>query len=123
MDKKNSKNGVRIHTKSRRRKSSKRTKEQMIQERLDNAKKAVELFNTGMTMKDIAIMLGVSRPTVGRMLLEGKVDMAVINKNVDEGKVKALYDARSRNVYWDDLDHIAKTCECTVEQVKQILMI
>lgn len=123
MDKKNSENGVRIHTKSRRRKSSKRTKEQMIQERLDNAKKAVELFNTGMTMKDIAIMLGVSRPTVGRMLLEGKVDMAVINKNVDEGKVKALYDARSRNVYWDDLDHIAKTCECTVEQVKQILMI
>lgn len=123
MDKKNSENGVRIHTKSRRRKSSKRTKEQMIQERLDNAKKAVELFNTGMTMKDIAIMLGVSRPTVGRMLLEGKVDMAVINKNVDEGKVKALYDARSKNVYWDDLDHIAKTCECTVEQVKQILMI
>lgn len=123
MDKKNSENGVRIHTKSSRRKSSKRTKEQMIQERLDNAKKAVELFNTGMTMKDIAIMLGVSRPTVGRMLLEGKVDMAVINKNVDEGKVKALYDARSRNVYWDDLDHIAKTCECTVEQVKQILMI
>lgn len=123
MDKKNSENGVRIHAKSRRRKSSKRTKEQMIQERLDNAKKAVELFNTGMTMKDIAIMLGVSRPTVGRMLLEGKVDMAVINKNVDEGKVKALYDARSRNVYWDDLDHIAKTCECTVEQVKQILMI
>lgn len=123
MDKKNSENGVRIHTKSRRRKSSKRTKEQMIQERLDNAKKAVELFNTGMTMKDIAIMLGVSRPTVGRMLLEGKVDMAVINKNVDEGKVKALYDARSRNVYWDDLDHIAKTCECTVEQVKQIFMI
>lgn len=123
MDKKNSENGVRIHTKSRRRKSSKRTKEQMIQERLDNAKKAVELFNTGMTMKDIAIMLSVSRPTVGRMLLEGKVDMAVINKNVDEGKVKALYDARSRNVYWDDLDHIAKTCECTVEQVKQILMI
>ena len=123
MDKKNSENGVRIHTKSRRRKSSKRTKEQMIQERLDNAKKAVELFNTGMTMKDIAIMLGVSRPTVGRMLLEGKVDMAVINKNVDEGKVKALYDARSRNVYWDDLDHIAKNCECTVEQVKQILMI
>ena len=123
MDKKNSENGVRIHTKSRRRKSSKRTKEQMIQERLDNSKKAVELFNTGMTMKDIAIMLGVSRPTVGRMLLEGKVDMAVINKNVDEGKVKALYDARSRNVYWDDLDHIAKTCECTVEQVKQILMI
>lgn len=123
MDRKNSENGVRIHTKSRRRKSSKRTKEQMIQERLDNAKKAVELFNTGMAMKDIAIMLGVSRPTVGRMLLEGKVDMAVINKNVDEGKVKALYDARSRNVYWDDLDHIAKTCECTVEQVKQILMI
>lgn len=123
MDKKNTENGVRIHTKSRRRKSSKRTKEQMIQERLDNAKKTVELFNTGMTMKDIAIMLGVSRPTVGRMLLEGKVDMAVINKNVDEGKVKALYDARSRNVYWDDLDHIAKTCECTVEQVKQILMI
>lgn len=123
MDKKNSENGVRIHKKSSRRKSSKRTKEQMIQERLDNAKKAVELFNTGMTMKDIAIMLGVSRPTVGRMLLEGKVDMAVINKNVDEGKVKALYDARSRNVYWDDLDHIAKTCECTVEQVKQILMI
>lgn len=123
MDEKNSENGVRIHTKSRRRKSSKRTKEQMIQERLNNAKKAVELFNTGMTMKDIAIMLGVSRPTVGRMLLEGKVDMAVINKNVDEGKVKALYDARTRNVYWDDLDHIAKTCECTVEQVKQILMI
>ena len=123
MDKKNSENGVRIHKKSSRRKSSKRTKEQMIQERLDNAKKAVELFNTGMTMKDIAIMLGVSRPTVGRMLLEGKVDMAVINKNVDEGKVKALYDARTRNVYWDDLDHIAKTCECTVEQVKQILMI
>lgn len=123
MDEKNSENGVRIHTKSRRRKSSKRTKEQMIQERLDNAKKAVELFNTGMTMKDISIMLGVSRPTVGRMLLEGKVDMAVINKNVDEGKVKALYDARTRNVYWDDLDHIAKTCECTVEQVKQILMI
>lgn len=123
MDKKNTENGVRIHTKSRRRKSSKRTKEQMIQERLDNAKKAVELFNTGMTMKDIAIMLGVSRPTVGRMILEGKVDSAVINKNVDEGKVKALYDARCRNVYWDDLDHIAKTCECTVEQVKQILMI
>lgn len=123
MCKKNSENGVRIHTKSRRRKSSKRTKEQMIQERLDNAKKAVELFNTGMTMKDIAIMLGVSRPTVGRMLLEGKVDMAVINKNVDEGKVKALYDARARNAYWDDLDHIAKTCQCTVEQVKEILMI
>lgn len=123
MDKKNSENGVRIHAKSKRRKSSKRTKEQMIQERLDNAKKAVELFNTGMTMKDISIMLGVSRPTVGRMILEGKVDSAVINKNVDEGKVKALYDARSRNVYWDDLDHIAKTCECTVEQVKQILMI
>lgn len=123
MDKKNSENGVRLHAKSRRRKSSKRTKEQMIQERLDNAKKAVELFNTGMTMKDIAIMLGVSRPTVGRMILEGKVDSAVINNNVDEGKVKALYDARSRNVYWDDLDHIAKTCECTVEQVKQILMI
>lgn len=33
MDKKNSENGVRIHTKSRRRKSSKRTKEQMIQGR------------------------------------------------------------------------------------------
>lgn len=123
MDKKNRENGVRIHTKSRRRKSSKRTKEQMIQERLDNAKKAVELFNTGMTMKDISIMLGVSRPTVGRMLMEGKIEATVINKNVDEGKVKALYDARIRNVYWDDLDHIAKTCECTVEQVKQILMI
>lgn len=123
MCKKNSENGVRIHTKSRRRKSSKRTKEQMIQERLDNAKKAVELFNTGMTMKDIAIMLGVSRPTVGRMLMEGKIEATVFNKNVDKGKVKALYDARGRNAYWNDLDHIAKTCECTVEQVKQILMI
>ena len=68
MNKKNNENGVR-NAKS---KSRKRTKEQMIQERLDNAKKAVELFNTGMTMKDIAIMLGVSRPTVGRMLEEGR---------------------------------------------------
>ena len=32
-------------------------KEQMIQERHDKTEKAVELFNTGMTMKDIAIML------------------------------------------------------------------
>ena len=74
-------------------------------------------------MKDIAIMIGVSRPTVGRMLMEGKIEAAVFNKNVDKGKVKALYDARGRNAYWSDLDHIAKTCECTVEQVKQILMI
>ena len=123
MTEKNSENGVRIHTKNKRRKQSKRTKEQMIQERLDKTKKAVDLFNTGMSMKDIAIMIGVSRPTVGRMLMEGKIEAAVFNKNVDKGKVKALYDARSRNVYWDDLDHIAKTCECTVEQVKQILMI
>ena len=122
MDKKNSENGVRIHVKRKRRKAT-RTKEQMIQERLDKTKKAVDLFNTGMSMKDIAIMIGVSRPTVGRMLMEGKIEAAVFNKNVDKGKVKALYDARSRNVYWDDLDHIAKTCECTVEQVKQILMI
>ncbi len=57
MDRKNSENGVRIHAKSRKRKSSKRTKEQMIQERHDKTEKAVELFNTGMTMKDIAIML------------------------------------------------------------------
>lgn len=123
MDRKYSENGVRIHTKNKRRKQSKKTKEQMIQERLDKTKKAVELFNTGMTMKDIAIMIGVSRPTVGRMLMEGKIESAVFNKNVDKGKVKALYDARGRNAYWDDLDHIAKTCECTVEQVKQILMI
>ena len=123
MDRKNSENGVRIHAKSKRRKQSKRTKEQMIQERLDKTKKAVDLFNTGMSMKDIAIMIGVSRPTVGRMLMEGKIEAAVFNKNVDQGKVKALYDARDRNTYWNDLDHIAKTCECTVEQVKQILMI
>ena len=120
--KKNSENGVRIHAKRKRRKAT-RTKEQMIQERKDKTEKAIELFNTGMTMKEIAIMLGVSRPTVGRMLMEGRTVAAVINKYVDKGKVKALYDARSRNVYWDDLDHIAKTCECTVEQVKQILMI
>ena len=123
MDRKNNENGVRIHAKNKRRKQSKRTKEQMIQERLDKTKKAVDLFNTGMSMKEIAIMLGVSRPTVGRMLMEGRTNAAVFNKYVDKGKVKALYDARSRNVYWDDLDHIAKTCECTVEQVKQILMI
>lgn len=123
MDKKNSENGVRIHAKGKKRKPPKRTKEQMIQERLDNTKKAVELFNTGMTMKDISIMLGVSRPTVGRMLAEGKTKAAVFNKHVDKGKVKALYEARGRNIYWNDLDHIAKTCECTVEQVKQILMI
>lgn len=123
MDKKNSENGVRIPKKSKKRKPSKRTKEQMIQERIDKAEKAVELFNTGMTMKDIAIMLGVSRPTVGRMLAEGRTKAAVINKHVDKGKVKALYDARNRNIYWNDLDHIAKTCECTVEQVKQVLMI
>lgn len=123
MDRKNNENGVRISVKSKKRKPSKRTKEQMIQERLDKAEKAVELFNTGMTMKDIAVMLGVSRPTLGRMLAEGKVKAKVFNKHVDKGKVKALYEARSRNVYWDDLNHIAKTCECTVEQVKQILMI
>ena len=123
MDRKNNENGVRIHAKNKRRKQSKRTKEQMIQERLDKTKKAVDLFNTGMSMKDIAIMLGVSRPTIGRMLMEGKIEAAVFNKNVDQGKVKALYDARGRNAYWNDLDHIAKTCECTVEQVKQILMI
>ena len=123
MDRKNNENGVRIHAKNKRRKQSKRTKEQMIQERLDKTKKAVDLFNTGMSMKDIAIMIGVSRPTVGRMLMEGKIEAAVFNKNVDKGKVKALYDARNRNAYWDNLDHIAKTCECTVEQVKQILMI
>ncbi len=122
MDKKNSENGVRTPARRKRRKAT-RTKEQMIQERLDNAKKAVELFNTGMAMKDIAIMLGVSRPTVGRMLAEGKTEAAVFNKHVDKGKVKALYDARDRNTYWSDLDHIAKTCACTVEQVKQILMI
>ena len=39
MDRKNSENGVRIHTKNKRRKQSKRTKEQMIQERLDKTKK------------------------------------------------------------------------------------
>lgn len=123
MDRKNNENGVRISVKSKKRKPSKRTKEQMIQERHDKAEKAVELFNTGMTMKDIAIMLGVSRPTLGRMLAEGKVKAKVFNKHVDQGKVKALYDARDRNAWWGDLDHIAKTCECTVEQVKQILMI
>lgn len=123
MDRKNNKNGVRISVKSKKRKPSKRTKEQMIQERHDKAEKAVELYNTGMTMKDIAIMLGVSRPTLGRMLAEGKVKAKVFNKHVDQGKVKALYDARDRNTWWGDLDHIAKTCECTVEQVKQILMI
>lgn len=122
MDRKNSENGVRTPAKRKRRKAT-RTKEQMIQERLDKTKKAVDLFNTGMSMKDIAIMIGVSRPTVGRMLMEGKIEAAVFNKNVDKGKVKALYDARGRNAYWDDLDHIVKTCECTVEQVKQILMI
>lgn len=123
MDKKNSENGVRIHKKSRRRKSSKRTKEQMIQERKDNAEKAVELHNIGMTRKEISIMLGVSTPTVGRMLAEGRTKAIVHNEHVDKGKVKALYDARDRNAYWDDLDNIAKTCQCTVEQVKEILMI
>lgn len=119
MNKKNNENGVKT-AKSKRRK---RTKEQMVKERLDKAKKAVDLFNTGMTKKDIAIMLGVSTPTVGRMLEEGRTERAVINKHVDKGKVKALYDARSRNAYWDDLDHIAQTCKCTIEQVKEILMI
>lgn len=123
MDRKNNENGVRIHTKNKRRKQSKRTKEQMIQERLDKTKKAVDLFNTGMSMKDIAIMIGVSRPTVGRMLAEGRTKAIVRNEHVDKGKVKALYDARDRNAYWDDLDNIAKTCQCTVEQVKEILMI
>lgn len=116
MNKKNNENGVKNA-------NSKRTKEQMVKERLDKAKKAVDLFNTGMTKKDIAIMLGVSTPTVGRMLEEGRTERAVINKHVDKGKVKALYDARSRNAYWDDLDHIAQTCKCTIEQVKEILMI
>lgn len=119
MTKKNNENGVR-NAKS---KSRKRTKEQMVKERQEKAEKVVEFHNTGMTTKDIAIMLGVSRPTVRRMLAEGKAERAVINKHVDKGKVKALYDARSRNAYWDDLDHIAQTCKCTIEQVKQILMI
>ena len=122
MDGKNKENGVRTPAKRKRRKAT-RTKEQMIQERKDKTEKAIELFNTGTTMKDISIMLGVSRPTVGRMLMEGRTNAAVFNEHVDKGKVKALYDARIRNVYWDDLDHIAKTCECTVEQVKEILMI
>ena len=122
MDRKNNENGVRIHAKRKRRKAA-RTKEQMIQERKDKTEKAIELFNTGMTMKDISIMLGVSRPTVGRMLMEGRTNAAVFNEHVDKGKVKALYDARRRNAYWDDLDHIAKTCQCTVEQVKEIIMI
>lgn len=117
--KKNNENGVR-NAKS---KSRKRTKEQMVKERLDKAKKAVDLFNTGMTKKNIAIMLGVSKPTVGKMLAEGRTERAVINRRVDKGKVKALYDARTRNAYWDDLDHIAQTCKCTIEQVKDILMI
>ncbi len=120
MIKKNeNKNGVR-NAKS---KSRKRTKEQMVKERQEKVEKAIELFNTGMTIKDIAIMLGVSKPTVGRMLEEGRTERAVINKHVDKGKVKALYDARSRNAYWDDLYHIAQTCKCTIEQVKEILMI
>lgn len=119
IDIKNNENGVR-NTKSKRRK---RTKEQMVKERQEKVEKAVELFNTGMTKKDIAIMLGVSKPTVGRMLEEGRTERSVINKHVDKCKVKALYDARSRNAYWDDLDHIAQTCKCTIEQVKQILMI
>lgn len=123
MDKKNSENGVRIHAKGKKRKPPKRTKEQMIQERKDNAEKAVELHNIGMTRKEISIMLGVSTPTVGRMLAEGRTKAIVRNEHVDKGKVKALYDARDRNAYWDDLDNIAKTCQCTVEQVKQILMI
>ena len=49
MDRKNSENGVRIHAKRKRRKAT-RTKEQMIQERKDKTEKAIELFNTGMTV-------------------------------------------------------------------------
>lgn len=95
----------------------------MVKERQEKVEKAVEFLNTGMTVKDIAIMLGVSRPTAGRMIAEGRAERAVINKHGDKGKVKALYDARTRNAYWDDLDHIAQTCKCTIEQVKEILMI
>lgn len=89
----------------------------------ERQKKAVELFNTGMATEEIAIMFGVSESVVKNMLAYGRAEMAVINKNVDKNKVKALYDARSRNDYWKDLDHIAQECMCTIEQVKEILMI
>ena len=89
----------------------------------ERQEKVIELFNKGMAAKDIAIMFGVSRTTVENMLAYGRAERTVINKNVDKDKVKALYDARIRNDYWSDLDHIAQECMCTIEQVKEVLMI
>ena len=87
----------------------------------ERQEKVIELFNKGMAAKDIAIMFGVSRTTVENMLAYGRAERTVINKNVDKDKVKALYDARIRNDYWSDLDHIAQECMCTIEQVKEVL--
>lgn len=89
----------------------------------ERQEKAVELFNKGMAAKDIAIVFGVSRTLVENMIATGRAERTVINNHLDKGKVKALYDARSRNPYWNDLDHIAQECMCTIEQVKEILMI